>query len=233
MHDDPRTEPLKEWNRLARENTENAIISSMFEAAAKSSILIEQFSTWLLVGTAAIASFLIVNSDKLIPFISKEAFLICGTFLSLSCVFGFLSKIYALRCKIGIEVGAAVRKTFENHLKNYAEEEIKIKKGASFWGINLETGIRIERVLAEFYKPQPKIIVWFSKRLLKKYNNDPQAGYLPLMSTLNKQGLFSFIQALLFLGFLVSGFTYAANTGKEISVDKILKETVDQPAEQQ
>lgn len=210
MSDDPRTEPLKEWNRLARENTENSIVSSMFEAAAKSSEPMEQFSSWLLVGTATIASFLIANSNKLLPLISKEGFLICGAFLSLSCVFGFFSKIYALRCKIGIEVGSAIRKTFIEHLEKYEEEAAKIKEGASLWGINLETGIRMERVLSEFYKSQPKIVVWFAMRLLKKHEGNPQVGHLPLMAMLNKQGLFSFVQALLFLGFLISGFTYAA-----------------------
>ncbi|MDH5561293.1 MAG: hypothetical protein OEY59_10630 [Deltaproteobacteria bacterium] len=210
MSDDPRTEPLKEWNRLARENTENAIVSSMFEAAAKSSDPMEQFSSWLLMGTAAIASFLIANSDKLLPLVSREGFLVCGGFLSLSCAFGFLSKIYALRCKIGIEVGSAVRKIFGEHLAKYEEEELKIQDGAKFWGINLETGIRMERVLSEFYKSQPKIVVWFATRLLRKFEGNPQIGHLPLMTMLNKQGLFSFVQAVLFFGFLISGFIYAA-----------------------
>lgn len=210
MSDDPRTEPLKEWNRLARENTENAIVSSMFEAAAKSSEPIEQFSSWLLMGTAAIASFLIANSDKLLSLVSKEGFLVCGTFLSLSCAFGFLSKIYAVRCKIGIEVGSATRKTFGEHLAKYKEEESKIQDGANFWGINLETGIRMERVLSEFYKSQPNIVVWFATRLLKKFEGNPQIGHLPLMTMLNKQGLFSFVQAMLFFGFLISGFIYAS-----------------------
>jgi hypothetical protein len=61
----------------------------MFEAGSKSSEPIEQFSTWLLVGTAAIASFLIANSDKLIPLITKKGFLVCGAFLCLSCISGF------------------------------------------------------------------------------------------------------------------------------------------------
>jgi hypothetical protein len=209
MSDDPRTEPLKEWNRLARENTENAIVSSMFEAVAKSSEPMEQFSSWLLVGTSAIASFLIVNSDKLLLLISKEGYLVCGLFLSISCFFGFLSKIYALRCKIGIEVGAAIRMKFIENLEKHEEEEAKIHKGSIFWGINLETGIRMERVLSEFYKFQPKIVVWFATRLLKKYEGNPQVCHLILMAMLNKQGLFSFVQALLFLGFIISGFVYA------------------------
>ena len=210
MNEDPRTKPLKEWNRLARENAENAIVSSMFEAASKSSEPIDQFSTWLLLGTAAIASFLIANSDKLLPLVSKEGFLVCGAFLILSCIFGLLSKTYALRSKIGIEVGAAIRKTFIEHLEKYEKEEKKIKDGASFWGINLETGIRIERVISEFHKPQPKIVVWFANRSLDKYKGDPQIGHVPLVTMINKQGLFAFVQALLFLAFLISGFIYAA-----------------------
>lgn len=210
MTDDPRTEPLKEWNRLARENTENAIVSSMFEAGSKSSGPIEQFSTWLLVGTAAIASFLIANSDKLVPLITKNGFLVCGAFLCLSCMSGLISKIYALRCQIGIKVGEAVRETFQVHLENYELEEEKIKEGASFWGITLETGIRMERVLEEFFKPQPIIVKWLAMRILKKNQGNPQVGYLPLISMINRQSFFAILQALLFLGFLVSGFIYAA-----------------------
>ncbi len=210
MTNDPRTEPLKEWNRLARENTENAIVSSMFEAGSKSSEPIEQFSTWLLVGTAAVASFLIANSDKLIPLICKTGFLVCGAFLCLSCVAGLVSKIYALRCRIGINVSAAVRETFLQHLEIYEKEEEKVKEAASFWGITLETGIRMERVMKEFFKPQPKVVTWLTNRMLKKHEGNPQVGYLLLVSLVNRQALFAILQAALFLAFLVAGFIYVA-----------------------
>lgn len=210
MSNDPRTEPLVEWNRLARENTENAIVSSMFEASAKASEPLEQFSTWLLLGAAAIASFLIVNSDQIINLVRKAGYLSCGAFLCLSCIFGLISKIYALRCKIGIEVSSAVRNTFSIHLANYEKEEEKIQESACFWGITLETGIRIERVLNEFYKPLPKIIAWYSRRILEKHKGNPQVGHILLISMLNKQGLFTILQALSFLGFLIAGFAFAA-----------------------
>lgn len=210
MKDDPRTEPLKEWNRLSRVNTENAMVSSMFEAASRSSEPIEQFSTWLLIGTAAVASFLIANSDKLLPLVSQKGFLVCGAFLCASCIAGLISKMYALRSKIASEVGAAIRQTFLEHLKKYEEEEERIKEGAEFWGISLETGVRMERVLNEFYKPQPKWVAWFANRELKKHSGDPQIGYILMIKILNKQGIFSFFQALLFLGFLVTGFIYAS-----------------------
>jgi len=210
MIDDPRTEPLQEWNRIERENTENAIVSSMFEASAKSSEPIDRFSTWLLIGTAAVASFVITNADKLIPLVKQSGFIVCGVFLCFSCVFGLISKMYALRCKIGIEVGAAVRNTFISHLSQYKEKEQKIKENAELWGINLESGIRIERVLSEFYKPLPRITVWLASRHFKKNAGNPQIGYIFLIKNLNKQGFFALVQAILFLGFLASGFIYTA-----------------------
>ena len=210
MTDDPRTEPLREWNRLARQNAENAIVSSMFEAGFKASEPIETFSTWLLVGTAAVASFFVTNADKLVPFIKNAGFLTCGGFLCFSCLLGLLSRVFALRCKIQITAGAAVRKTFAEHLAKHQEEEKKIKESAGVWGITLETGIRIERVLSEFLAPLPRWVAWLVARQLKKHANNPQVGYLPVIKGLQWQGLFAALQALSFLAFLVAGFIFAA-----------------------
>jgi len=75
MTNTPKTEPLHEWNRLARENAENAIVSSMFESVFKASEPIDTFSTWLLVGTAAVASFMITNAEKAKPSRVRIAYL--------------------------------------------------------------------------------------------------------------------------------------------------------------
>ena len=210
MTNDPRTQPLLEWNRLARENTENAIVSSMFEAASKASAPIENFTTWLLVATAAVASFFIVNADKLLPIIKQNGFIICGVFLCLSGVFGLLSKMFALRCKIGAEATAAVQKTYAEHLAKYEEEESKIQESAKFWGINLETGVRMERILREFLSPLPRWVSWLALRQLRKNEGNPQVGYLQQIKSLHAQGLSAFLQGLFFLGFLGSGFIFAA-----------------------
>jgi hypothetical protein len=210
MSEDPRIQPLLEWNRLARENTENAIVSSMFEAAACAIEPIEKFSTWLLVGAAAIASFLIANSDKIIPLLSKHGFLICGGLLCASCFFGLLAKLAALRSNIASQINLAVLKTFKEHLTNYEEEEQKIQEGAEFWGINLQTGVRIERILSEFSKPLPWWVKLLMKWKLKNHENNPQVGYLPLINNLTWLGYFTAGQSLTFLSFLIAGFIYAA-----------------------
>lgn len=207
---DPRTDPLREWNRLARQNAENAIVSSMFEAGFKASEPLETFSTWLLVGTAAVASFLITNADKLVPFMGRPGYLTCGALLSFSCLFGLASRIFALRCKIQIETGAAVRKTFAEHLAKHQEEEQKIKESADVWGVSLETGIRLDRVLSEFLAPLPRWVAWLVNRQLKKHAGNPQIGYLPAVKSMQWQGSFASLQALLFLSFLFAGFIFSA-----------------------
>lgn len=210
MTHDPRTEPLREWNQLARENTENAIVSSMFEAASKASEPIETFATWLLVAAAAVSSFLIANAEKLVPMIKQAGFLTCGVFLCLSCIFGLLSKMFALRCKVASETGAAVRKTFAEHLQRYENEEREIKAGAEFWGINLQTGVRMERILQEFLAPMPRWVGWLTMRFIKKHGGNPQAGHLSHIKSLHAQGVFAFLQAMSFIGFLGAGFTFVA-----------------------
>ena len=210
MSDDPRIQPLLEWNRLARENTENAMVSSMFEAAGCAIEPVEKFSTWLLVGAAVIASFLITNSDKIVLLLGNRGFLVCGGLLCISCFFGLLAKLSALRSQIASKTNAAILETFTKHLAKYKEEEHKIQEGAEFWGINLQTGVRLERVLSEFLKPLP----WWAKLLvnwkLKNQKDNPQIGYLALINNLNLLGYFTAGQSIAFLAFLIAGFGFAA-----------------------
>ena len=186
------------------------MVSSMFEAGIVASEPIDSFSTWLLLGTAAIGGFVISNADKVIPLLSKAGFLTGGVLLVLSCVFGVLSKVLALRMKVMEETSAKVRETFLAHLKQYKEEAAKIEDGAKFWGITLQTGIRMERVLGEFYKPLPFWVRWLAERNLAKNKGNPQLQYLPLIKTLNAQSLLALLQVLLFVAFLGSAFVFAA-----------------------
>jgi hypothetical protein len=82
--------------------------------------------------------------------------------------------------------------------------------GCKSTGIDLQTEIRLDRVMAEFFKPLPKWVVWMASRHLKKHANDPQIGYISLIKNLNNQSILSFFQALAFLGFLAAGFIFAS-----------------------
>jgi len=97
-------------------------------------------------------------------------------------------------------------------LAKYQEEEAKINDSAKVWGITLETGVRIERLLAEFFAPLPRWVAWLVNRSLKRNAGNPQIGYLPAIKGMQKQGAFASLQALSFLGFVVAGFVVAAGT---------------------
>ena len=103
-----------------------------------------------------------------------------------------------------------MRKTFSEHLAKYQAEEERIQKGAAFWGIDLQSGIRIERVLEEFLQPFPRWVRYIAQRYLKKHAGNPQIGYISQMRSLYVQGIAAFLQALCFLGFLGTGFIFAA-----------------------
>ncbi len=209
MTDDPRTESLREWNRLARENAENAMVSSMYDALLTSSEPIDLFSSWLLLATATVASFFIVNTEKVAPFVETNGFKVCGIFLIISCIFGIIAKAFAVQCKVGRETGAKVRETFSVHLANHNKEEQKIKEGAQTWGITLDTGIRMDRILQEYLKPAPIWIRWITLHHIKKHQGNPQMGYMLSLRQYKAQCLFVILQVTAFLAFLVAGFAYA------------------------
>lgn len=207
---DPRTEPLREWNRLARENTENAIVSSMFTAGSLASGPIEKFSTWLLVGTAFILSFLITNANHLLPIIGHQGFRVLGGLLCASCVLGLISKMYALKCTIQSAVIEAVGQTFRQHLEAYSKEEKEIQGGAKYWGITLQTGVRVERIMDEFFKPLPKWVAWLASRHLRRNEGNPQVAHILLAKGLTRQGTYALLQLAAFFAFFVCGIIFAS-----------------------
>lgn len=153
---------------------------------------------------------MVANSDKVVPFLGQRGFLICGALLCLSCAFGLVAKFFAVRRRIGVQIGAAVKQTFSEHLAAYDVEEEKIKQHADAAGITLQTGIRIDRVLGEYFAPWPKSAVWLATRHFKKNSSNPQIAHLLTVRNLLWLGGLSFLQALSFLAFLASGFLHAA-----------------------
>lgn len=210
MKTEAEMDPLQEWNRLEREITENAIVSSMFDAGLNTSSTIDEFSTWLLVGAAAVGAFFITNADTIIPIVCNTGFFICGAFLCFSCVFGFLSKIFGLLCRVGLSVKNAVEKTFKEHLESYSKTEEEILETAKMSGISIQTGVRFERIISEFLSPMPSWIKWLVKRQQEKNQGKPQEPYILLVQRFNRQGLCALLQALSFLAFMFSGVIFAS-----------------------
>ncbi len=209
MTETRKPDPLSEWNRNVREGAENSLVSAMYEAGFTANEKVESFSAWLLAGSAAIAAFIVTESDSLMNVYGRGEFKIIGMSLLASCLVGFISKYYALRCGMQIKINEAVREKFAILLAQYYKEEEDINLTASKLGVTLETGIRMDRVLKDFYRPLPIWIRWYANRQLKKHEGNPQQGYLPIIRNMNRQFLFAVVQVVTFFFFLSSGLYYA------------------------
>lgn len=207
MDNKEKTKPLREWNDFARENAENAIVSSMLLVTLKTTSSLDTLNNWLLLTTGAIASFLLANINNISEFLGRDAIVNGGYVLCISCVFGVFGKIMGIRCKMAQELSESIKFTFLEHMKTHEKEEEKIQESAKFWGISLDTEIRIERVLSEYLALFPAPIRWLAKRHFKNEKDNPQVAYLGQMKSLQVQGWAILIQASLFIYFFLAMFT--------------------------
>ena len=212
MNDQEQVDALARWNERSRTNTENAMVSSMFESGAQIAELVEQFSTWLLVGAAAIAAFFITNGERLVPFFGSMGFYRCGVLLCLSCLAGFVAKTYAIRNKINSHIRSSVQETFLLHLKKHEEDEKELNEAAEQLGLTIETGVRMDRVLKEFYSLLPMPVKWWTERSLNKNKGNPQIAYISAVKLVNRLGVATLIQSIFFFLFLLAGLGYASAT---------------------
>jgi hypothetical protein len=182
----------------------------MFEGAFKAHEPMDSFTTWLLAGSGAVASFFLSNADKLIPFLGKTGFLTAGVLLCLSGLFGLTSKIFSLRFKTANEASNALQAAFISKLKAYEPTEQEIQSVAASHGVELETEVRMHRVLEQFFSILPRWVRWVALRQIRKNVGHPQIGYISRVKSLHAQGISAFLQALLFIAFLAAGFIFPA-----------------------
>jgi hypothetical protein len=203
-------EALVRWNELSRANVENALVSTMLDGAFKAHEPIDTFTTWLLAGAGAVASYFLSNADKLIPFLGKAGFVTAGVLLCLSGVFGLISKGFGLRFKAANEASAAFQAVFISKLEAYEPTESQIQAAANAHGLQLETEVRMQRVLEQFFSVLPRWVKWLALRQLRKNAGHPQIGYISRVKSLHAQSVCAFLQAVLFIAFLAAGFIFAA-----------------------
>jgi hypothetical protein len=210
MTDSSTPDPLLEWNRLNRENAENAIVSSMFEASTEAIEPVASSVTWMLAGTGAIASFLLANAETLLPILGQSGFLWCGLTLAASAFFGIIAKVCLLSAEIGRRVGHAVADSVNRQLAIHEVDEEKIQAAADLRGVEIETGIRMDRILTEFLAPMPWYVRLYASRSLKRHGSNPQIAYISRVKAFNSATFASFLQSMAFLAFMLVGFVSSA-----------------------
>ncbi|MCF7817231.1 MAG: hypothetical protein K9M54_05055 [Kiritimatiellales bacterium] len=209
MNDQQHDDPLLEWNRLNIENAEQNLVSALFSSLISSSPVVDRFSLWLLAGTGATAALLITNANDILPVLGETGFKVCGGFLVVSGLLGFLAKFSAISCEISYENDLKIRQAMIPILDKHSQDEDQIQTYAEQRGMKINTEIDMMKVLQDFAKPFPflaRCIMWW---YWKKNLGDRQIAYIRPVKVYYKQCSLTGWQTLSFIAFVISGIAYA------------------------
>jgi hypothetical protein len=189
---------------------DNEIISSMYESYSRTERQLEKFSMWALVLTLIIGLFVIVSSICVNCLVSTTAYYVCVAFLSASCLFGAVSKTYALRSRIDNAVISAIYGAYAAYIERQKKEASPVEKEVEIFEVHHELISMIEQHLEHFFKSYPNIMLRYALWFSNKTRGNPKIMYPLIVSNVNKQSLHAVFQALTFLGFVVSGLIFMA-----------------------
>ena len=203
--------PLLEWNRLNKETAEHGVVKAMFNSMVNTNPIIDKFSMWLFAGTGATGALLITQIDSVIYNMSLYGFKSCMFMLIVSSIFAFIAKFFSLHCQIGNEAIPALLEKAEHIAKNYKENKKNIEERAKEQGIELETNISMDNIMKEYIRPFPIWTRWMINHSFRKAKDVPLLAYHSMIRAYNYQSIFTFLQALMFIGFMYFGWYYAGS----------------------
>ena len=204
------SDPLIEWNRLNKENAEHGFVSAIFQSMVETSPLVDKFSMWLLAGTGATGALLITQIGSILPYLSQQGFKACLVILVGSAVVGFVAKYYSLRCEIQNKIQSKLTELIKPVLEKHECDEDTIQEYAEQRGVELQTEIDFSIIMTEFSKPFPFWVKWLIARKIQKISGDRQAGFHMEVKAYMSQVRWTFLQACLFLSFMLTAAWYAS-----------------------
>lgn len=120
-----RREAFEKWEKLIDSNFHNAMLESASYGIVSTHEIFDKFSTWLLVGAGATAALMIVNIDKIIPYVDALG-MRCGVImLTASAFFGFTAKVFNINAAIAL---ISFEKTKDAMMQKAAEYQSSLDK---------------------------------------------------------------------------------------------------------
>ena len=166
---------------------EQEFVEAMYEAGFSTNPVVDAFSTWLLVGTATAAAFMLGNVPSLEPVIGLDGVVVGGFVLTLSCLCGVIAKYYSVRLAISGQVRA--------HLRNSGLEQ-RLRA----------TDVDRDRLIATFVKPLWPWQRWWVKRSSQAVASGKAGQFDQQIRQLNLLNLWAGCQVALAVAFLLGEF---------------------------
>ena len=210
MSNSDSSDPLLEWNRLNKENAEQGFVSSLYQSMAETTTVVDKFSLWLLAGTGATGALLVTQIKSVLPYLTQQGFKVCMVILVVSAIFGFIAKYYSLRCEIQNKTQTKLTELVKPILEKHEQDEDEIQGYAAQKGIQLQSDIDFALIITEFSRPFPRWVKWLIARKVKQTSGDRQAGFHVAIKAYISQLRWTFLQACLFLGFMLTAAWFAS-----------------------
>jgi len=160
-----------------------------------SSETVDKFSTWALAGVGAAAALLLNNIDAIANSLSGNGFRYIIFCLAASMICGIFSKYQASMCKVFANVFLNLENEKDHIFTEHKKHEVMIQQRASDLGLEIDSDIRMSKVLDILGEMYPLTQRWFVKLLAKRAkNSEGQTPFLPAASRFIRQAQFIFFQ---------------------------------------
>lgn len=200
---------LIDYANLVRSNAEISFTSAMLDSAIRSSITVNRFSTFLLIGSGATVSVFVTNIDKLLPIINQFGFKASALLLVGSILFGIAAKFRSIQCEISIENRNFIQERLPKILEELDKHQGLISTRSSQLNITVDSELRMDRVISDFLKPFPRFIRYIALRNLNKNSDSSQVAYLNSIKHWLSQCFFTLLQTAFFVFFIFSCIYFA------------------------
>lgn len=114
-------EHIEKWEELINNNFHRGMVDAASLGVIETHSVFDKFSSWMLVGCGATAALMIVNVDKIIPYISTLGLRYAIVFLTFSACCGFAAKYFEINASIAEAAGKKTSELMKARVVEYEE----------------------------------------------------------------------------------------------------------------
>ncbi|MBG0624954.1 hypothetical protein I4P27_10985 [Enterobacter roggenkampii] len=198
-------ESLEKLEELIESNFHNSMISAASEAIVGTHEVFDKFSSWLLVGSGATAALIIVNVDKIVPYVSQYGLRWGILLLTISALFGFCAKYFEIAASASQKVGQDSTTLMTEKMKAYEDALERFDNLAEKSGFKRSEKPQFENFLDDFIKLFP--YGFMRRKIARMIYKDKERlarGNSRAVWYVVHQSFSVFLQSLFYLLFLVT-----------------------------
>ncbi|WP_337036363.1 hypothetical protein [Enterobacter asburiae] len=206
-------EHIEKWEELINQNFHRSMVDAASSGAIETHSVFDKFSSWMLVGCGATAALMIVNIDKIIPYISTPGLRYAIVFLTLSACCGFVAKYFEINASISEAAGQKTATIMKARVSEYEEAMKAFDDLTKHTGYQAKEGPTYEEFAESFIGlfPYNFLRKKLRQQVIRKQGL-PEPGNRKAIHAVVHQSIIVCLQAAFYILFLLT-IAYSINLG--------------------